>query len=339
MPREPLILNTWVIALAAEIDSRGLDARSLVREAGLPEGVLLDTGGRHPISGLGRLFAIAIERTGDPCIGLHAAQFVQPTTYHGLGLAILASDTLEDAMRRGARYARLIADAIDLDIAETESGLRQNLRVRTGAPLIPAAIDLYMVGSLRMGRLLTGTDDRPLKIWRTHTPPPAVVAEHARIFDTEIEFGADVNGYVLDLATARRPLPMANPALAFANDEAVRSYLAAFDGARCSDRVREIVIARFSAGEPSRQVVARTLGLGEKTLQRRLADEGTTFNALVDDARLELAQRYLADAELSLAEIAFRLGFAEQSGFARAFRRWTGSTPIAYRQARHASRR
>lgn len=338
MAREPSTLNTWLIALAAALEERGLDARSLFAEAGLPPEVLNDAGGRHPISGMARVFRLAVERSGDPAIGLGAARFVQPTTFHGLGLAILASDTLADAMRRGARYSRVISDAIDLVTEETDEGLWQNLRPRAGVPLVPEAIDLYLAGTLTMGRLLTGTDIRAKRLRRSHSPSPAMVEQYRRVFTAPVEFDAGVDGFMIDHETANRPLPMANPALALANDEAVRAPLAAIEGSRHVDRVREVVIARLSSGEPDREDVARALGLGEKTLQRRLADEGTSFKALVDETRLDLAQRYLTDESLSLAEIAFRLGFAEQSGFARAFRRWTAVTPSAYRESRRARR-
>jgi AraC-like DNA-binding protein len=97
--------------------------------------------------------------------------------------------------------------------------------------------------------------------------------------------------------------------------------------------VRQQLVERLRDGEPEQGAVARPLGLSERTLQRRLRDEGTTFGALVDDVRLELARMYLGDPELAIFEVAFLLGYSEPSAFNRAFRRWTGASPSEHRRA------
>jgi AraC-like DNA-binding protein len=334
MPREETTLNTWAIAVARVLESRNVDPRPLFIEAGLSPSVLHDPNGRHPVPAMGRLWTLAVGATNDPCLGLHAAQYVQPTTFVTLGLAILASDTLGDAMRRGARFSRIMTDAADLTTTETKDGLVQTLRTRSGTAPVPEAIDLYMASTVKMGRLLTGTDVLGTRIWRRMVPSPAIAAQHEAFFGIPIEFGADADSFMISHEVANRPLPMANPALALASDSAIRAYLARFDGSRLADRVREAVITKLSSGEPQRAAIARTLHLGEKTLQRRLADEGTSFQKLVDETRHELAERYVRDVELPLAEVAFRLGFAEQSGFTRAFKRWTGKSPSEFRESR-----
>ncbi|MCR9193550.1 MAG: AraC family transcriptional regulator [Hyphomonas sp.] len=98
-------------------------------------------------------------------------------------------------------------------------------------------------------------------------------------------------------------------------------------------RVRRVVADTLSDGVPTLSAVASEMGLGPRTLQRRLSDSGQSFQGIVDLARKRLALRLLRETELSLAEIAFLTGFSEQSGFTRAFKRWAGQTPRSYRLA------
>ncbi|MEM7329632.1 MAG: helix-turn-helix transcriptional regulator [Pseudomonadota bacterium] len=96
-------------------------------------------------------------------------------------------------------------------------------------------------------------------------------------------------------------------------------------------RVRHAVADTLNDGVPTLSAIASEMGLGPRTLQRRLSDSGHSFQSIVDLARKELAMRFLRETELCLAEIAFLTGFSEQSGFTRAFKRWAGQTPRSYR--------
>jgi AraC-like DNA-binding protein len=96
-------------------------------------------------------------------------------------------------------------------------------------------------------------------------------------------------------------------------------------------QVRQVLCRLLPQGEPKREAVAQALLLSERTLQRRLQEEGTSYQQLLDDTRRELAEQYLAQPNLPLLEIAYLLGFADPSNFFRAFRRWFDATPGEYR--------
>ncbi|WP_453822699.1 helix-turn-helix transcriptional regulator [Tepidimonas fonticaldi] len=108
-------------------------------------------------------------------------------------------------------------------------------------------------------------------------------------------------------------------------------YLAKFEGARVSEKVRAELISRLAAGEPSRADVASALHMSEKTLQRRLKGEETSYQEILDETRRELARQYLREGRMSVCEVTFRLGFSDQSSFTRAFKRWTGLAPGEFR--------
>jgi AraC-like DNA-binding protein len=333
MAREATTLNTWAIAIARTLDARGHDSSRLFRTAGLDPAILRDPNGRYPQLRMAQLWRLAVEETGDGALGLKAAAFVQPATFHSLGLAILASQTLEDAMIRGARFSRIVSNAVDVVVSETPRGVLQTICFRPGVPVVDEAVDLFTASNLKLGRMLTGGDIKPLEICLRRGASPALAAEFEAYFGMPIRFGAELNSVLLPTVEVRKPLPMANAQLARQNDQVVMAYLARFDGAQISERVRAEMISRLASGEPARADVARSLLMTEKTLQRRLKDEDTNYQQILEGTRRELAQQYLREGNISVCEVTFRLGFSDQSSFTRAFKRWTGKAPGEFREA------
>lgn len=334
MSSEPSTINTWAIALVRTLDARGLDGRALMREAQLDPQLLDDPNGRAPLSGMSRLWRLAVAASGDPCLGLKVAAFVQPATFHSLGLALLASQNLEDALQRSARFSRIVSNVADVRVEDYGQGIKQVVRWLVDTPVVEEAIDLLMASTVKIGSLLLGLGpgqlpNLSLRLRRSATPE--MQQEFRAHFGFEIEFSAEENALLVPHELARRTLPMANPQLARQSDQIIMDYLSRFDAARLSEKVRAELIARLPAGEPSRAEIAAALHLSEKTLQRRLREEDTSYQQLLDDIRRDLATQFLDDSRLSVCEITFRLGFSDQSSFTRAFRRWTGRAPGEFR--------
>jgi AraC-like DNA-binding protein len=331
---EATSLNTLAIAVVRTLATRGCDGPELLLRAGLDPGLLSDPNGRSPVRGMARLWRLAVEASGDPCLGLKTAAHVQPATFHSLGLALLASKSLEDALTRSARFSRIVSNAADVAIEHTEEGMNYVVRCFPGVPVANEGIDLLMASTVKIGVLLLGVDaqaPRPLRIKLRRSATAQMRREFEAYFNCPIEFEAEENSLFVPRLWMDLPLPMANPDLARQNDLVVLQYLARFDGARLAEKVRSELVARLPAGEPSRVEVAAALHLSEKTLQRRLHDEDTSFQKVLDEVRRDLAQQYLRENAASVCEITFRLGFSDQSSFTRAFRRWTGVTPGEFR--------
>lgn len=333
MAREATTLNTWAIAVARTLDAQALDSARLFAEAGLDPAILRDPNGRYPVSKMSRLWRLAVAATGDPCFALKAAAYVQPATFHSLGLAMMASQSLEDAFQRTARFSRIVSNAVDVVIVRTPAGVKEVVRFLEGVPVVDEGIDLFMASTFKLGRMLTGRERMPLEIRLCRQGTPAMQAEFEAYFQCPVHFGEEENSLLLPHDLMQQPLPMANPELARQNDRVVVEYLRRFDGARVAEKVRAELISRLPAGEPARSAVATALNLSEKTLQRRLRDEDSSYQQILDETRSELAQQYLRDRKISVCEVTFRLGFSDQSSFTRAFRRWTGVSPGEFRNS------
>ncbi len=171
----------------------------------------------------------------------------------------------------------------------------------------------------------------------TH-PRPASVREHERIFARPVVFGADACQIVMARQTWDSPRTGADRTLFSVLDAHARTLL----DQRPADstivgRVRETIGAGLRGGDPGLESVARQLGMSPRTLQRRLSEHNAIFNQMLDTMRFGAAKSYLAQVNIAATEIAYLLGFAEQSSFNRAFKRWAGQTPGEFRRANTAA--
>ena len=146
-----------------------------------------------------------------------------------------------------------------------------------------------------------------------------------------VNYECDLNRVRYVKSDILEQLGSGNPELARVNDEQAEAYLAAFTPVSTSHTVANRIIELLPDGPPSQKDIAEALHVSNRTLQRKLKDEGTSFIDLLQDARLSLARKYLAQPQRSIVEIAYLLGFSEPSTFSRAFKRWTGHAPAEYR--------
>ena len=318
--------------IATTLRACGCDPEPLFVGAGLDSDRITDPNARFPMPRMQKLWKLAVEATGDPCLGLAAARQFQPAMLHGLGLAWLVSDTLLDAFGRLVRYARLINSALDFRLQEQPDSV---YLVTVLPEILPpdfeyAAIDLGMAVFLRMCQITAGQPIMPRHV-RLQRPPPTCLAQFEDMFGVSIEFGAPVNRLCFDRDLLTRHLASANPELARINDQVVMDYLARFDRDSIAMQVRSKIIHQLPDGIPKQETIADTLHVSLRSLQRKLKEEDTSFKNLLEETRRQLALQYLRDSRRSIGEITYLLGFTEPSNFTRAFKRWTGKSPVQYR--------
>jgi AraC-like DNA-binding protein len=190
------------------------------------------------------------------------------------------------------------------------------------------AVDLALGGLVVVARQCTEARVVPVEVRFRHAPP-ADPARYERLFGTRPRYGQPADALVIEERVLDLPFARTDPGLAAVLGRHADALLAALPplDASLTDRVRALVAEGLRGGDPQVKRIAAKLKMSERTLQRKLAAEGTTFDALVDRLREELARRYLTDERLAIAEVAFLLGYSEPSAFHRAFKRWTGTTP------------
>jgi AraC-like DNA-binding protein len=306
--------------------------------AGLGEADLADPDRLLELEPVLRLVQAAAEAVGDACLGLHLGESWDLGGLGVLSHAVLNAPTVGTGLRNLDRYGRshVQGGRIALQLSAGEARLHYDLEV-SDRELARQHLESAAVVGVRIVQRLAGAEWRPRRVVFGHRRP-SDVSEHARIFGCPVRFGGDEHLVIaFDAADLEHSVAGADRRLLPIVEQHLDKLLAADVKAALVQEVRGVLAQVLCDGNPSICMVAKLLGMSVRTLQRRLDDHGVAFRDLVQDIRCELAQRYLADRGASLTEVAFLLGYSELSTFDRAFRRWTGSTPVAARRSLRAA--
>jgi AraC-like DNA-binding protein len=321
----------WVKGVADALRGAGLDERALFAEVGIPVDASGTPQGRCASEKVSLLWQLAVQRSNDPAIALATPQVPQPSNFEVVGYAMMSSQTLHGALERLVRYLRVISDAAAITLTEPGAQCRLELELFGSARPVPGArYEFDLLTLLNFCRWIVGRDLTPLSAEFMHAAP-SDLRRYAQVFRCPVRFGTPHNGLLFARADLMLPLPTANPVLADLHDRFAGEHVERLGAAQTTLKCRELIIARLPDGEPRREAIAEALCISERTLQRRLLEEGTSFQELLDATRRELAQRYLRQPRTSLYEAAYLLGFSDQGNFTRACKRWFALTPGQYR--------
>jgi AraC-like DNA-binding protein len=324
----PSAMGTWIQAIVRALDGHGINGTNLALQAGVSPRVLRSADERAPQPAANRLWALAVEATGDPCFGLQVARFTTPVTFHALGYAVLASRDIKAVFQRVIRFQRLITETTNerLELG----GDRYRFIVERVSPLgpPPEAIDAFFATGVRTLRwLTTPAPVNPLAVHLQRAEPmPSDL--YRKIFRCPVAFGAPLDLMEFSRKDVEAPLPNANAELARQNDAIVGDYLARSGrSGSVADRVHALVVGHLPDGGPAEASIAQRLCMTPRNLQLQLAREGTSYKAVLNRVREDLASNYLQQGKFTIKEISFLLGFSDPATFTRAFRRWTGQSP------------
>lgn len=333
MAQGPTIQVAATAGIIAAIEDTGIAPELVLAEAGLTRAALADPERRIPLAKWIALLEGAAERLGDPCFGLHFGAAFDPAAYGALGYVVLNSPTVGVALDNVSRYLGVHRDATELALKIEGRTARTVYRVHSlNIDLGRQDAELAVARLFNALRVAIGGDWSPDAVWFTHSPP-ADEAEHRRVFGAPVHFHRPTNSLVFERAFLDHPIANADPRLYRILERHIDDALARMPaGDDLIDRVRELVARSLGSGIPTINEVAATLGMGTRTLQRRLQAAGLDYSEVVDSVRRRLALDWIDRQAMTATEIAFLLGYSESSAFSRAFRRWTGDSPGAYRR-------
>lgn len=270
----------------------------------------------------------------DPGFPVGFASSLRPSDYSVMGFAWMTSASLGDAMHLAVRYRRILSDATRWEFREEGS-----TAILTHLGSDPARLGLRVNAECALAEMVNGARalvGRPvtaLEVRFRHGAPVDTKA-HESFFRSPVRWGAESTEIVFDRAFLASPLVKADPDLAVYFQRHTDALLRRIAGDESlGSRLEAILVEQSPHGQPTLEASAKRLGMSARTMRRRLLEEGTRYQEVLDRARCALAQRYLGIPKLALGEIAFLLGFSEVSAFHRAFKRWTGKTPLMHREA------
>jgi len=316
----------------------GVDAPALLASVGLDAAGRWDPKAMIPADAYYDLLERIAAQTDVTELPVRVGASMRLDEYGALGLAFKAATTLGASYARVERYARLWTTVVEYELRPDPQGtlfiLHRPGERRLGMRLSNEAT---LASAVSVARQVSPVPVKPLEVLVRH-PLPRSVAVHEDWFGCPVRFGAALDAVLFSPETLAQPNIL--------GDEGISRYLASHLDAELAEIAEKVTIVRqardaiaqaLSEGAPKMVEIARDLGLSARSFHRRLSEHGMSFQTLTEETRRDLAEGLLRDERHSLAEIAFLTGFAEQSSFTRAFKRWVGMTPASYRKA-HAGR-
>ena len=314
-----------VLTVLEAMGAVGVDNAAVCAAAGLS---LAELENRETLVSPAQLYAAWREGTrlyGRGTLGM-AAAMAAPTGRLIVDYVASTSATLRQALEQVARYHRLITRNGDMRLRPEGDLTILELLLNLPPAAIPAQILEYSVTSIAR-RAFEFTGKRVRAVQFPHAPL-GPREDYARLLGAPTHFEADTAGVLFDEDLLTAPCRGHDPNLY----KVVRAHAELLLERQPQDstmraQARRVVVGLIAQGEPEMAGVARSLATSERSLQRRLQEEGTSFREVVEDARRELAVGYLGDRRMAVSEVAYLLGYSEAGAFMRAFKRWTGKTP------------
>jgi len=323
---------SWVRTVLGQAQRQGIEETALLRAAGIQARELERE--RWPIDHITRLWRAAARLTQDAGFGLKVGALVSPASFNVVGLIVQSAATLRQALSVVQKYQSLVSDGGRFQLLAGEQTSWLVYHPRQGdLAFSPHQIEAVLAAMVSATRWITALPLKPAVVRFSHDAV-GPLAGYREVFGCPIEFNQAYSGLLIDNDALDAPLPLANTQLAHLHEQYAAAQLQALARQQGLDEaVRTWAREQLASGArqvaPTRAEAATAFGLGERTLARRLQAQGTTYHALLDQARHELAAKWLGGGQRTVRDIALQLGFAELSPFYRAFRRWTGTTPRA----------
>lgn len=312
------------------MQTAGVDPAKALRAAGLSPSLHLDASSTFSTA---QLFAVwkAVETLSkNPALALRLLQGADLRGHQPAFIAALYAADFRDAIGRIERFKRMGA----CEIFKTEE-TRDAWTITKDWPFAtepePAiSVDLSFIFLLELGRRGSGRRIIPRRVELMRTGPAS--AELAEYFGGPIAFGSKRNAMSFHVDDLALPFPGHSPEfLNLVTPGLAAAFSELQEGAEIADRVKAVLKRCLASGRPEVAYVAHELGMSERTLQRRIAGEATTFRALLSDARRELSEQLLGDPALQIDEVTYLLGYQDTTSFYRAFRDWAGISPGEWR--------
>lgn len=265
---------------------------------------------------------------------LRVGEAMRTDEYGALGLAWKAAPNLLGSFSRVARYWRLWTSVTQYELQKTDRGMlfvqhRKGFR-RLGLRI---SVEATMASGVSLGRQVSSRPFSPIEVYFKHAAPKTL-EHHEAYFGCPVHFAADRDAMLLSHHSLSQPNIL--------GDEGITSFLVSHleqeiqqidDTPDLPAQTKGEIARALSEGLPKMADIARKLGLSARSFHRRLAEHGLSFQTLTEETRCEIATAMLQDERYALSEIAFITGYSEQSAFNRAFKRWMGMTPAAYRKS------
>lgn len=311
-----------------------VDGPDLLRSVGLDPDTKVDPRAMVAASAYYSLLELIAEQIDVTDLPLRTGASMRCDEYGALGLAFKAAPTLRGSYSRIERYARLWTNVVEYELEPVGKDTWFHLH-RTGPRRLGMRLsnEATLASAIAIAREVSSGGSVSLREVHLTHPAPKDTSRHTAYFGCPVIFSSDRDAILFANTTLDLPNTLGDKGITqFLLGHLEHELATVSVVTDLKDRIRDLVARSLSEGSPKMEDIARRLGISVRSLHRRLAANGLSFQTLTEATRKELAEGLLSDPNYSLAEIAFLTGFAEQSSFNRAFKRWAGETPANFRR-------
>ena len=328
-PNRPMNSSTpapYALILVDLVTQSGVDRGALLADTSLAEGGVASVGARLPDADFRQLVLNALSLTGDVTLGLRLGERLNLSAHAVLGQAFMTCNNLREVIELFERYYHLLAPDLELEFGETDEmyeviakNTQAELPMEFGLECISAALRNTLIG-------LLGREEFPIRFEFPY-PKPAYANRYFEVLGDDVHFDQPQMKWTFPASLLDATLPSSNQALHdLYESECARLLADLRDDIDLNTQTRRL-LQKFEGQYPKMPQIASMLNMSARTYRRRLAEEGTSFQTVLDGVRVEHATRHLREGRLPIASIAYHLGFSDPSNFRRAYLRWTGKTP------------
>lgn len=317
-------------------DAKGIAVDPLFEKAGLKPEILDSDEGRIGGEQLQAFIHLLAEHTGNPVLGLETGDYVQPGSYSVLGYITMSCATLGEAVTRIAPYEKLVGDMGTTRLKMKGDCATLIWTCNFTDPVVwPQVVDNVFASWINYARWLAdSTDATPLEVrLRRPSPGPEHEKAYALRWQCPVQFNAEEDSVTFAQTLLATRLRQPDPLLRKTLEAHALSQLALLDtDTDLTSKVKQSIQKQLAEGITRQDMVAEDLGMTSRTLQRKLSQEGVSYQKLLDEVRQQMAEDYLQNTDMSIPDIALRLGYSETTSFHRKFKAATGKTPGDFRR-------
>lgn len=316
-------------------ESSGADTSALFTKAGLDPTILDSDDGRINGEQFQRFIHLLCEHTSNPILGLETGDFVQPGSYSVLGYITMSCATLGEAVARIAPFEKLVGDMGTTELAMAQGSIKLTWHCNYNDPIVrPQVVDNVFASWVTYARWLADdTAASPSSVHLKRESPGAELEQaYRRRWNCPVQFGANEDSIKLKQELLNTRLRQPDPMLRKTLEAHALTQLASLDtDTDLTSQVKHSIQQQLMHGITRQDMVAEDLGMTSRTLQRKLSQEGVSYQQLLDEVRQKMAEDYLLNSDLTIPDIALRLGYSETTSFHRKFKAVTGKTPGEFR--------
>lgn len=332
MNGEYTTLASWLLPITKALSRCSANTEALLEQVGLDlSEVQANPDMRIPISKMSLLWTLVEQVTSNPAFGLEVGKQVNPLHFRALGMLMMTSSSIAETFDKIADYYSLISNSVGVDIIRTPEKMGLKITPLESVEVHPMAIDAFFSSVITLCDSIIHSDTYIDSLLLDRVAPINQNEWKAR-FRCAVKFDSDFNCLWMKRSVLERFSALQDPKMAMHSESLVQDYLSTMHSGIWREKVSRAIHSDILQGEPSLAEIADRLNLSERSLSRKLKEEGTTFRALVKDKRKELAAFYLLKSDISVTELAFKIGFSDVSNFNRACQRWFGCSPSEYRK-------